>query len=158
MPPMACAPRLWHERTSSSVYARMNGTVIVTCDPVGQHELGSVAELLDHGEDVVPAAGVQPGRVLAQLVQDLLHLERGQDRLDENGGLDRPPRDAEPVLREAEHVVPQPRFEMALELREIEVRPGSALEQALDVPLEVDAEVEEARETRACRRSRRSAP
>ena len=30
MPPIACAPRRWHERTSSSVYARMNGTVIVT--------------------------------------------------------------------------------------------------------------------------------
>ena len=30
MPPIACAPRLWQVRTSSSVYARMNGTVIVT--------------------------------------------------------------------------------------------------------------------------------
>ncbi|MGX1273158.1 hypothetical protein RKD18_006352 [Streptomyces phaeoluteigriseus] len=30
MPPMAWAPRLWHVRTRSSVYARMNGAVIVT--------------------------------------------------------------------------------------------------------------------------------
>ena len=30
MPPIANAPRLWHVLTSSSVYARMNGTVIVT--------------------------------------------------------------------------------------------------------------------------------
>ena len=30
MPPIACAPRRWHVRTSSSVYARMNGTVIFT--------------------------------------------------------------------------------------------------------------------------------
>ena len=30
MPPMACAPRRWHVRTSSSVYARMNGTVMVS--------------------------------------------------------------------------------------------------------------------------------
>ena len=29
MPPMACAPRVWQVCTSSSVYARMNGTVIV---------------------------------------------------------------------------------------------------------------------------------
>ena len=29
MPPIACAPRLWHVCTSSSVYARMNGTVMV---------------------------------------------------------------------------------------------------------------------------------
>ena len=31
MPPIACAPRSWHVLTSSCVYARMNGTVIVTC-------------------------------------------------------------------------------------------------------------------------------
>jgi hypothetical protein len=30
MPPIACAPRRWHDRTSSSVYACMNGTAIVT--------------------------------------------------------------------------------------------------------------------------------
>ena len=30
IPPIACAPRLWHVRTSSSVYARINGTVINT--------------------------------------------------------------------------------------------------------------------------------
>ncbi len=29
IPPIAWAPRRWHVRTSSSVYARMNGTVIV---------------------------------------------------------------------------------------------------------------------------------
>ena len=31
IPPIACAPRRWQVFTSSSVYARMNGTVIVTC-------------------------------------------------------------------------------------------------------------------------------
>ena len=30
------APRLWQVRTSSSVYARMNGAVMVTCDAVRQ--------------------------------------------------------------------------------------------------------------------------
>ena len=30
MPPMAWAPRRWQVLTSSSVYARMNGTVMVT--------------------------------------------------------------------------------------------------------------------------------
>ncbi len=83
--------------------------------------------------------------MLAQLVEDLVHLERGQDRLDEDGRLDRPARDPEPVLREAEDVVPEPRLEVALELREVEVRPRSALEQALPVAVEVDAEVEQPR-------------
>ena len=54
----------------------MKGTAIVTCGAVGQHERRVVAELLDDAEDVVPAPGVEPGGVLAQLVEDLVHLER----------------------------------------------------------------------------------
>ena len=38
MPPIAWAPRRWQVRTSSSVYARMNGTVIVHLGPVRQDE------------------------------------------------------------------------------------------------------------------------
>ena len=51
--------------------------------------------------------------------------------------------DPEVVLREAEDVVPEPRLEVALELRKVEVRPRTSLEQALGVSLEVHAEVEE---------------
>ena len=40
-------------------------------------------------EHVVPPAGVQPGRVLAQLVEDLLHLEGGRVGLDEHRRADR---------------------------------------------------------------------
>ena len=68
--------------------------------PVRQHELGPVAERLDHREDVVPAAGVEPVRVVAQLVEDLLHLERGRQRLDQHGGADRPRWKAERLLGE----------------------------------------------------------
>ena len=111
---------------------------------VGEDELRPVAELLDDAEDVVPAARVQTGGVLAELVEDLLHLEGGQDRLDENGRLDRAARDAELFLGCLEDAVPEPRFEMALELRKIEVRPAARVEQALRVVEEVQAEVEQA--------------
>ncbi len=111
--------------------------------PVRQHELGPLAELLDDGEDVVPPARVEPGGVLAELVEDLLHLERREDRLDEDRRLDRPARDPEVILREAEDVVPQPCLDVALELREVEVRPRSVLEQSLGIAVEVHAEVEE---------------
>ena len=105
---------------------------------IGEHHLGPVAELLDHAEDVVPAAGVQPGRVLAQLVEDLVHLERGQDRLDQDGRLDRSLRHTEPVLRPDEDVVPEARLEVRLELREVEVAAVAAV-----VAEEVEAEVEQ---------------
>ena len=111
---------------------------------VGQHEVVAVAELLDHAEDVVPAAGVEPGRVLAQLVEDLLHLERGQDRLDQDGRADRPPRNPERVLRVQEDVVPEPRLEMALQLRQVEVRPAAACDRPPGRVEHVQAEVEQA--------------
>ena len=81
--------------------------------------------------------------MVAKLVEDLVHLEGREDRLDEDGRLDRPARYSDVILRVAEDVVPEPRLEMALELRKIEVRPRTSLEQALGVSLEVHAEVEE---------------
>ena len=100
----------------------MNGTVIVTWTRSGSTTARSWPELLDDAEDVVPAAGVQPGGVVAQLVQDLVHLERGQDRLDQHRRADRAARNAERVLRGDEDVVPQARLAMALQLGQVEVR------------------------------------
>lgn len=59
----------------------------------GHRDLGSIwqqhrlvpCQLLDVREDVIPAAAVQTCRVVAQLVQDLVHLEGGQNRFDEHG-------------------------------------------------------------------------
>jgi len=82
--------------------------------------------------------------MLAQFVQDLVHLERREDRLDQHGGLDRAARDAELVLRHHEDVVPQPCLEVALHLRQVEVRTGAAREQFLRVVEEVEREVEDA--------------
>ncbi len=84
---------------------------------VGQDEgVTGVAEVLDDAEQVVPAAGVEAGGVIAQLVQDLVHLERRGDRLDQHRRPHRAVRDAEPLLGEGEDVVPQPRLEVALGL------------------------------------------
>jgi hypothetical protein len=103
-----------------------------------------VPELLDDAEDVVPAAGVEAGRVVAQLVEDLLHLEGGEDRLDEDRRLDRARRQVETLLREVEDVVPEAGLEVALELGQVEVRAAALVEQALPVVEEVEPEVEEA--------------
>ena len=46
MPPMACAPRRWQVFTSSSVYARMNGTVIVSCARSGSRNSGRSLKFL----------------------------------------------------------------------------------------------------------------
>ena len=89
---------------------------------IRQHELRALPEALDRREDVVPAAGVQPGRVVAQLVQDRVHLERRGQGLDQDGRLDRAAVEAELVLGELEGVAPQPRLQMRLELGQVEAR------------------------------------
>src|SRR5207247_3082749 len=101
--------------------------------------------LLDYAEHVVPAARVQARRVLAQLPEDLVHLEGGQRRLDQYRRLDRALRKAERLLPVREDVVPEPRLEMALELRQVQVRAGPLVEQPPAVVEQVEPEVEQAR-------------
>ena len=110
---------------------------------VRQHEVGPLAEFLDEAENVIPAAAVQAGRVLAQFVENFVHFERGENGLDQHGGADRAARNAQLVLREAEHIVPQARFEMAFHLRQIEVRAGASIEQLFGVVKEEQAEIEQ---------------
>ena len=110
---------------------------------VGQHELGAMTELLDHAEQVVPAARVQPRRVRSQLVEDLVHLEGGEDRLDQDRHADRPARNPQLVLGALEDAVPQPGFEVRLELGQIEVRAAAGRLQRLVVAQQVQAEVKQ---------------
>ena len=100
-------------------------------------------ERLDEREDVVPAAAVEPGHVVAKLVDDLVHLEGGRQRLDQHRRLDRAVRDAERLLGVGEDLVPQPRLEMALELRQVEVGPAAGGERGLRIEEEVEAEIEQ---------------
>ena len=108
----------------------------------GQHKArAGVAEVLDDAEQVVPAPGVQAGGVVAQFVEDLVHLERGRDGLDQHGGADGALRDAEVVLREDEDLVPEPRLEVALHLGQVVVRALAVVQQLPGGVEEVQAEV-----------------
>ena len=50
---------------------------------VGQHIFGFCPQGLDEGEDVVPAAAVQPNNVVLQFEQNLVHFEGGRERFDQ---------------------------------------------------------------------------
>jgi len=82
--------------------------------------------------------------VVAELVEDLLGLEGGEDGLDQRRRADGAPRDPERRLRVDEHVVPQARLQVALHLRKVEIRPGSPSEELAGVVAEVEPEVEQA--------------
>ena len=112
--------------------------------PIGQDELLASAELLDDAEDVVPSACVQARCVVPQFVQDLLHLKRGGDRLDQGGRLHASREDPDPFLGEAENVGPQAGLEMTLHLREVEVGARPPGEKLLRVVEEVQPEIHEA--------------
>ena len=81
----------------AAAMAGLDGELRVAAHEVGGHgDLGAVGEedgfvageLLDEGEDVVPAAAVEAGGVVAELPEDFVHLEGGEDGFDEDGGLD----------------------------------------------------------------------
>ncbi len=64
--------------------------------------------------------------MVPELVEDFVHLERGQDGLDQHGGLDRALGQAQRLLGKEENVVPQPRLEMVLQLGQVEIGAGAA--------------------------------
>ena len=89
--------------------------------PVGRQPVGASAEPLDRREDIIPAAAVQPDDILSQRVEDLVHLERRRDGLDQDRRLDRPALQPQPVLGQREDIAPQRRFLRALELGDVEI-------------------------------------
>ena len=110
----------------------------------GEQEFRLVPERLDEGKDVVPAAAVEAGHVVAQLVDDLVHLEGGGQRLDQHRRLDGADGDAQRLLGPGEDLVPQTRLEIALELGQVEIGAGAARDQRLGVDEDIEAEIEQA--------------
>lgn len=110
---------------------------------VGEDEVGVVAELLDGAEDVVPSATVETGAVVAELVDDLVHLKGSEDGLDEDSSSDGSSGHANVVLSKVEGVVPETSLEVALHLGEVEVRSESLLLGLEGIVEEVETEIEE---------------
>ncbi len=82
--------------------------------------------------------------MVAQFVEDFLHFERRGDGLDQHGGADGALRDVEQVLGEDEDVVPEPCFEVVLDLGQVEVRALALGQEPAGVVEEVQAEVHDA--------------
>lgn len=93
-------------------------------------------------EDIIPSPTVQPTRMLLQLVQNLLHLKRRGQGLNQHRPPDSPLPDAQLALREAKYVVPQSRFQVVFHLGQVEIRPRTARDEFLGVVVKVQAEIE----------------
>jgi hypothetical protein len=66
----------------------------------------------------IPPATVQTTRMLPQLVDNLVHLERGGDGLDQDSRANAPASDPEQILRHAEDIVPKASLKVVLHLGE----------------------------------------
>ncbi|CAH1668847.1 hypothetical protein CHELA40_13198 [Chelatococcus asaccharovorans] len=110
---------------------------------IRREEVGVLAQTLDEGKDVVPAAAVEAGHMVAQLVDDLVHLEGRRQRLDQHRRLERALGDAQHLFRMGEDIVPEPRLHMALHLREIESRCRALRNDVLGIVEDIEAEIEQ---------------
>ena len=81
--------------------------------------------------------------MVTELVDDLVHLESGEDGLDQHGTADGATGHADVVLGKVEDIVPETSLEMRLHLGEVEVGAEAALDGLEGVVEEVQTKVEE---------------
>ena len=110
---------------------------------VGQDKVGVLAEALDEREDVIPTATVETGAVVAEFVDDLIHLKSSSDGLDQNGTTDGSAGDANVVLGQVEDIVPQTSLQVRFHLGQVEVRTEPAGHQLPGVVVEVQTKVKQ---------------
>src|ERR1043166_3461002 len=73
---------------------------------IRQNEVGVIPELLNEAENVVPATAIQARRVVAQFVENFIHFEGGENRLNQDSCANCATRNAEFILSKAKDVVP----------------------------------------------------
>ena len=94
----------------------MKGGSIVTCRGRASRSPDVLRNRLDEAEDVVPAAAVEAGGVVAQLIEDLVHLEGGEaSSRSAPSPLIVPRGRPRAFLRGDEDVVPQAGLQMVLD-------------------------------------------
>ncbi len=81
--------------------------------------------------------------MVPQFEKNLLHLERGGDGFNEDGGTDGVVWDANVGLGEEEDVVPESRLEVVLHFGKVEVRTGATLDELFGIVEKVKSEIED---------------
>ena len=97
--------------------------------PLRNREPFAQAKVRHQRTHVIPTPSGQTNHVIAQFVQDLVHLERCRHRLDQHRRPNRPAGKPQRLLRVLKQAVPQPGLMPVFDLGEVEVRPVIALEQ-----------------------------
>lgn len=128
------------EQLNVSVHERNSHSNIRT---VRQDKVGVLAVTLDEREDVVPTTTVETGAVVAELVNNLIHLKSSSDSFNQHSTTDGTPGNTNVVLSKVEDIVPQTGLEVRLHLGQVKVRTVPTGNQLLGVVEEVETEVEQ---------------
>lgn len=94
-------------------------------------------------EDVIPSPTVQTGGMFLQLIQNLFHLERRGQSLNQYCRPNHTLLHPQVTCRKGEGIVPKTSFEMVFHLREVKIRPRTSGDEFAGVVEKVQTEVEE---------------
>ena len=111
---------------------------------IRQYAVGIVFQGFDVAENIVPASAVQADNVVAQGVQNFIHLEHGWQRFNQQRGFDGAARQVETIFRIAEDLAPPGRFLPGLRFWQIEIRAAAFCQQVLVVVEEIEREIKQA--------------
>src|ERR1700692_1522307 len=115
------------------------------CDfgAIGQDEFGMRPKLLEVAENVVPSTAVESCGMVAQFIENLVHLKGSQDGFDQDSRPNRAARNFQFVLSKIKNIIPKARFEMILQLRQVEIWASSLAQQGGGVVEEEQTEIKQ---------------
>ena len=111
---------------------------------IGEHAIGIIFQGFDVAENIVPASTVQTDNVVAQRMQDFMHLEYGGQRFNQQGGFDGAARQVETIFRIAEDLAPPGCFLPGLRFRQVEIRAAAFRQQGFVVVEEIECKIKQA--------------
>jgi len=82
--------------------------------------------------------------MIPQFIDEFVHFKGGRDRFDKTSTPNRPPRHANPILRNTENIIPKSRLKVTLHLREVEIGSCAGLDEFVGIVEKVETEIENA--------------
>ena len=80
--------------------------------------------------------------MIPQFKNEFVHFKGGRDRLDKTSTPNRPPRHADPILRNTENIVPKSRFKVTLHFGEVEIGSCAGPDEFMGIVEKVETEIE----------------
>ena len=89
---------------------------------IGQDFAGVGLEAFDVAEDVIPATAIEPGYVVAELVEYFVHFKYCRQGFDERGAAQSAFLHCQVLFGVLEDFVPEPSLEVAFHFRQVKVQ------------------------------------